>query len=80
MSGGATHFYTSYLFPDAEKPRYYTGGSVLTVAIVLCGLTAVAIRTYLARLNKKMERQGVEAAVHATSGHVDAYKAYKFTL
>ena len=76
MSGGATHFYTSYLFPDGDKPRYYMGGSVLTVAVFLCGATAVVIRFYLCRLNKKIDRMGghAESAVHAASGGTLAQK------
>ncbi|KIW67351.1 hypothetical protein PV04_06612 [Phialophora macrospora] len=82
MSAGVTHLYTSYLFPDGDKPRYYMGGSVLTVAIFLCGATAVAIRFYLVRLNRKIDRMGghAESAVHAASGGTLTQKAFKFTL
>ncbi|OBT86154.1 hypothetical protein VE02_05765 [Pseudogymnoascus sp. 03VT05] len=61
MSGGATHFYTLYLFPDGDAPRYYMGGSVLTAAVFLCAMTAITIRFYLARLNKKIEAAGGDA-------------------
>jgi hypothetical protein len=82
MSGGATHFYTSYLSPDGYKPRYYMGGSVLTVAVVLCSATAVVIRLYLVRLNRKIDRMGghAESAVHAASGGTLTQKVFKFTL
>jgi hypothetical protein len=82
MSGGATHFYTSYLFPDGDKPRYYMGGSVLTVAVFLCGATAVVIRLYLVHLNRKIDRMGghAESAVHAASGGTLTQKVFKFTL
>jgi hypothetical protein len=73
MSGGVTHFYTSYLFPDSGAPRYYVGGSVLTIAIFFCGLMAVTIRFYLSRLNRKLEMSGgnIEA---------NAKKAFRYAL
>lgn len=85
MSGGATHFYTSYLFPDSGAPRYYVGGAVLSVAVFLCASTALAIRFYLARLNRKMEEQeisggGVEAAINANKNHTTAYKSFRYAL
>ena len=82
MSGGATHFYTSYLFPDSGAPRYFLGGSVLSVAVCLCACTALVIRFYLVRLNRKIELEGgnVEAGLHANAGHTVAYKAFKYAL
>ena len=82
MSGGATHFYTSYLFPDNDKPRYYMGGSVLTVAVFLCATTAIVIRFCLIRLNRKIDRLGghAESAVQAASGGTLTQKAFRFTL
>jgi hypothetical protein len=82
MSGGATHFYTSYLFPDKDAPRYFLGGSVLSVAVTLCAATAIVIRFYLVRLNRKIELDGgnVEAGLHANEGHTVAYKTFKFAL
>jgi hypothetical protein len=82
MSGGATHFYTSYLFPDGDKPRYYMGGSALTVAVFLCATTAIAIRFYLARLNQKIDQSGgdAEAALHANKGHTHTLKMFRYAL
>jgi hypothetical protein len=82
MSGGATQFYTSYLFPDNDAPRYFMGGSALSVAVLLCALSALGLRFYLQRLNRKIELHGgnVEAALHASSGHMDTYKTYKYGL
>lgn len=82
MSGGATHFYTSYLFPDNDAPRYYMGGSALTVAVFLCAMTAIMIRLYLARQNKKIDAAGgdAEAALRANKGHTETMKAFKYQL
>ncbi|OBT64920.1 hypothetical protein VE03_05659 [Pseudogymnoascus sp. 23342-1-I1] len=82
MSGGATHFYTSYLFPDSDAPRYYMGGSALTVAVFFCAMTAITIRFYLARLNRKIEAAGgdAEAALRANRGHTETMKAFKYQL
>jgi hypothetical protein len=82
MSGGATHFYTSYLFPDADKPRYYMGGSALTVACFLCALSAAGVRFYLKRQNAKIDAQGGDAHenIHANKSGQVAQKAFRFTL
>jgi len=82
MSGGATHFYTSYLFPDGDAPRYYMGGAALTVAVFLCGATAIAIRFYLQHLNCKIDREGghAESTVHANKGDTYTQKAFRYTL
>ena len=82
MSGGATHFYTSYLFPDKDAPRYFLGGSVLSIAVTLCAATSLVIRFYLGRLNRKIELSGgnVEAGLHANAGHTVAYKTFKYAL
>ena len=82
MSGGATHFYTSYLFPDSGAPRYFVGGSVLSVAVFLCAATALVIRFYLVHLNRKIELSGgnVEAGLHANKGDTITYKTFKYAL
>jgi hypothetical protein len=82
MSGGATHFYTSYLFPDNDAPRYYMGGSALTVAVFLCAMSAITSRFYLARLNKKIDLAGgdAEAALSANRGHTETLKTFKYQL
>jgi hypothetical protein len=58
------------------------GGSALTVSVFLCASAALGIRFYLQRLNRKIELSGgnVEAALHANSGHTNAYKTYKYGL
>ena len=54
------------------------GGSVLTVAIFLCAVTAIAIRFYLQRLNTKMDMAGghAEATVQAAHCGTQAQKAF----
>ncbi|KAK1142258.1 hypothetical protein N8T08_008002 [Aspergillus melleus] len=35
MGAGVAHFYTSYMFPDSQKPRYYAGGGVMSGACLV---------------------------------------------
>ncbi|KAF4120052.1 transporter [Geosmithia morbida] len=55
MSAGVAHFYTSYMFPDSQKPRYYAGGGVMSGACVVCGLMALFIKSRLKRENARLE-------------------------
>ena len=60
MGAGVAHFYTSYMFPDSQKPRYYAGGGVMSGACLVCALMALTIKWYLQRENKRMEEVEVE--------------------
>ncbi|KAK6212793.1 hypothetical protein LQW54_004882 [Pestalotiopsis sp. IQ-011] len=44
MSAGMAHWYTAYMFPDSQKPRYYAGGGVMSGACVVCGGMAIYIK------------------------------------
>ncbi|KAL3425316.1 major facilitator superfamily transporter [Phlyctema vagabunda] len=52
-----THLFTSYLYPDSQKPRYLTAGITLSLFCGLCAATAMALRFYLKRENSKMDRE-----------------------
>ena len=55
MGAGVAHFYTVYMFPDSQKPRYYAGGGVMCGACVVCAATSMIIKWYLKRENRRFE-------------------------
>ncbi|KAL1865061.1 hypothetical protein VTK73DRAFT_5516 [Phialemonium thermophilum] len=57
MAAGVAHFYTSYMFPDSQKPRYYAGGGVMSGACMVCCLMALSIKYYLKKQNLKFEAE-----------------------
>ncbi|KPM45736.1 hypothetical protein AK830_g759 [Neonectria ditissima] len=57
MAAGVAHFYTVYMFPDWQKPRYYIGGGMMAGACLVCGAMALYIKYYLKRQNKKLEEE-----------------------
>jgi hypothetical protein len=67
MGAGVAHFYTSYMFPDSQKPRYYAGGGVMSGACVLCAMMALGIKRYLKRQNAELEKTELEEGVLAGS-------------
>ncbi|KAJ5851775.1 uncharacterized protein N7529_011160 [Penicillium soppii] len=60
MGAGVAHFYTSYMFPDSQKPRYYAGGGVMSGACLVCAVTALGIKWHLNRQNAELERAEAE--------------------
>ncbi|KAF2656246.1 MFS general substrate transporter [Lophiostoma macrostomum CBS 122681] len=73
MAAGVAHFYTSYAFPDTQKPRYYAGGGMMSAACLICAGMAIFIKYYLKKQNRKMEREEVEMGV--VGGGIKAAKA-----
>jgi hypothetical protein len=63
MAAGVAHFYTSYAFPDSQKPRYYAGGGMMSAACLICAGMAIFIKYYLKKQNKKMENEENELGV-----------------
>lgn len=57
MAAGMAHWYTAYMFPDSQKPRYYAGGGVMSGACVVCGGMALYLKYYLKKQNKKFEEE-----------------------
>jgi len=57
MAAGVAHFYTSYAFPDSQKPRYYGGGAMMSAACLICAVTALSIKYYLKKQNRLFEEQ-----------------------
>ncbi|KXH59638.1 2-ketogluconate reductase [Colletotrichum salicis] len=57
MAAGVAHFYTSYMFPDSQKPRYYTGDTVMSGAYLVCAGVALSIKYYLKKQNGKFEEE-----------------------
>ncbi|KAK3061068.1 hypothetical protein LTS18_007097 [Coniosporium uncinatum] len=51
-----THLFTSYLYPNSDKPRYMTAGITLACFCGLCALSSFALRTWLRRENQKLDR------------------------
>lgn len=66
IGAGVAHFYTAFVFPDSQKPRYYAGGGVMSGACLLCAVMALAIKYYLKGQNKMLEEaentEGIPAA------------------
>ncbi|KAK8857004.1 MFS general substrate transporter [Apiospora arundinis] len=60
MSAGVAHFYTSYMFPDSQKPRYYAGGAVMAGASIVCAGVALFIKRHLRRQNARFEEEEEE--------------------
>lgn len=68
MAAGVAHFYTSYMFPDWQQPRYYIGGGVLAGACLVCGGMALYIKYYLKKENAKFEQDEARGVVN--HGHI----------
>ncbi len=60
MGAGVAHFYTAYMFPDSQKPRYYAGGGIMSGACLLCSSMAIYIKWYLKKENVKIEQDEFE--------------------
>ncbi|CAG8116378.1 unnamed protein product [Penicillium salamii] len=60
MGAGVAHFYTSYMFPDSQKPRYYAGGGVMSGACLVCAMTALGIKWHLKKQNAELEKAELE--------------------
>lgn len=73
MAAGVAHFYTSYAFPDSQKPRYYAGGGMMSAACLVCAGAAISIKYYLKAQNRKMEREEHEQGI--VGGGISASKA-----
>lgn len=65
MGAGVAHFYTAYMFPDSQKPRYYAGGGVMSGACVVCASMAMAIKWHLKKENKRIEKEETEHGLMA---------------
>ncbi|KAK7934878.1 hypothetical protein PG985_000373 [Apiospora marii] len=61
MSAGVAHFYTSYMFPDSQKPRYYAGGAVMAGGCVVCAGVALGIKYHLRQQNARFESEEAAA-------------------
>ncbi|KAK8017783.1 hypothetical protein PG993_014109 [Apiospora rasikravindrae] len=62
MSAGVSHFYTSYMFPDSQKPRYYAGGAVMSGACLVCAAAAWVTKRHLRQQNARFDKEeGMEA-------------------
>lgn len=57
MGAGVAHFYTSYMFPDSQAPRYRAGGGVMSGACVVCAAAALLVKAYLRRQNERFEEE-----------------------
>lgn len=55
--GNATHLYTSYLYPNSDKPRYITAGITLSIFCGLCAVVAIILRFWLRWENRKLDKE-----------------------
>ena len=70
MGAGVAHFYTSYMFPDSQQPRYYAGGGVMSGACLVCALMALCIKWHLKKQNAQIKRAELEDGVLAGSSAI----------
>jgi hypothetical protein len=70
MGAGVAHFYTSYMFPDSQKPRYYAGGGIMSGACLVCAVMVLTIKWYLRRENKRMDEEEDQNVSATASGAV----------
>lgn len=74
MGAGVAHFYTAYMFPDEQQPRYYVGGGIMSGACIVCAGIAFGIKRHLRRLNRIFEQrerdegQGADKALGDVAG------------
>ncbi|KAK8067299.1 MFS general substrate transporter [Apiospora hydei] len=73
MSAGVSHFYTSYMFPDSQKPRYYAGGAVMSGACLVCAPTAWVIKRHLRQQNARFDKEEEKASRGGVRGGTVAY-------
>lgn len=86
MSAGMAHWYTAYMFPDSQKPRYYAGGGVMSGACVVCAGMALYLKYYLRKQNRLLEEEeqrgvvGGHSQIHgARAGHGgDAVVSFRY--
>lgn len=60
MSAGVAHFYTSSMFPDSQKPRYYASGAVMAGSCLMCAGVALGIKRHLRQQNTHFEKEEAE--------------------
>lgn len=52
-----THLFSSYLYPNSDKPRFLKAGLVLATLCGVCAITALTLRTWLKRENSKLDKE-----------------------
>ncbi|KAJ5104935.1 hypothetical protein NUU61_002282 [Penicillium alfredii] len=77
MGAGVAHFYTSYMFPDSQKPRYYAGGGVMSGACLVCAIMALGIKWHLKRENAELARAELEEGALAGSAIAGPKTGYR---
>lgn len=70
MGAGVAHFYTSYMFPDSQQPRYYAGGGIMSGACLLCVVMALVIKWHLRKENKRMDEEEDQNVSASATGAV----------
>ncbi|RGP59474.1 hypothetical protein FSPOR_11312 [Fusarium sporotrichioides] len=54
----ASYIYTAYLYPKSDGPRYLVGMSSNAAFALMCIAGTCAMRVWLVRMNKKLDRNG----------------------
>ncbi|KAK4504980.1 hypothetical protein PRZ48_002943 [Zasmidium cellare] len=75
MGAGVAHFYTAYMFPDSQMPRYYVGGGIMSGACIVCAGAAIGIKAYLGRQNRVIERREIEGGLDFDNAGKDVTKS-----
>ena len=75
-----THLFTSYLYPNSQKPRYLTAGITLSLFCGLCAAVAIVLRFWLSWENKKLDRaEGFSGAGDEDEDHI-RQKGFRYTI
>ncbi|OMP87165.1 putative transporter [Diplodia seriata] len=78
IMGNSTHLFTSYLYPDSDKPRYARAGITLALFCGLGGVSSIALRYWLRHENKKLDR--LEGTVGEDAENGARRKGFRYVL
>ncbi|EOD44167.1 putative allantoate permease protein [Neofusicoccum parvum UCRNP2] len=78
IMGNSTHLFTSYLYPDSDKPRYARAGITLALFCGLGGVSAIALRYWLRHENRKLDR--LEGTVGDDAENPNARKGFRYII
>ncbi|KAK0650881.1 putative transporter [Lasiodiplodia hormozganensis] len=78
IMGNSTHLFTSYLYPDSDKPRYARAGITLALFCGLGCVSSIALRFWLRHENKKLDI--LEGTVGDDAENGNQRKGFRYIL
>jgi hypothetical protein len=76
----ASHFFTPYMFPSTDGPRYIPGGAALAGFCIAVASCAIVIKFALRRENAKMEKFDEQEQFPYPGSLAGIPKGYRFGL